>query len=80
MYLKLPNLLQGAIHAVLTSEDYPSAIQKTIRAGGCCCSRAFFAGAMAGIKYGLDGIPHGWMDKTTNAEKVLEEAIAAFKP
>jgi len=75
-----PGSFQGAIHAVLTSEDYPSAIQKTIRAGGCCCSRAFFAGAMAGIKYGLDGIPHGWMDKTTNAEKVLEEAIAAFKP
>lgn len=74
-----PGSFQGAIHAFLTSEDFPTAVQKTIRAGGCCCSRSFFAGAMAGARYGLDGIPKEWMDKTTNAEKVLEDAINAFK-
>merc|ERR1712198_588279 len=70
-----PGSFQGAIHAFLTSDDFPTAVQKTIRAGGCCCSRSFFAGAMAGARYGLDGIPKEWMDKTTNAEKVLEDAI-----
>ena len=43
-------LFQGAIHAFLTSDDFPTAVQKTIRAGGCCCSRSFFAGAMAGAR------------------------------
>ena len=34
---------------------------------------------LATFRYGLDGIPKEWMDKTTNAEKVLEDAINAFK-
>lgn len=74
-----PGSFQGAIHAFLTSDDFASAVRKTIRAGGCNCSRSFFIGAMAGAKFGLDGIPKDWMDKTSNAEKVLEEAISAFQ-
>jgi len=74
-----PGSFQGAIHAFLTSDDFASAVRKTIRAGGCCCSRSFFLGAMAGAKFGLDGIPKDWLDRTTNAERVLEEAIATFK-
>merc|ERR1712241_1176970 len=31
-----PGSFQGAIHAFLTSDDFPTAVQKTIRAGGCC--------------------------------------------
>jgi len=74
-----PGSFQGAIHSFLTHDDFAGAVRATIRAGGCDCSRSFFIGAMAGAKYGLDGIPKDWLDKTTNSEKVLEEAIAAFK-
>ena len=74
-----PGSFQGAIHAVLTSEDYATAVRKTIRAGGCCCSRALFIGAMAGAKYGLSGIPQDWLERSFNAEKVLQLSIDAFK-
>lgn len=74
-----PGSFQGAVHAVLTSDDFVSAVRKTIRAGGCNCSRSLFIGAMAGATYGLDGIPKDWIDKTFAAERVLEASIDAFQ-
>lgn len=65
----------GAIHAVQTSSTFAEAIRKTIKAGGCNCSRSFFIGAMLGAKYGVQGIPLDWIERTTQAELVLEMAI-----
>ena len=70
-----PGSFQGAIHAHLTSSSYSEAIRKTIRAGGCNCSRSLFAGAMGAAKYGIDSIPIPWIEKTHNAEKVVDLAI-----
>ena len=39
-----PGSFLGALHAVQTSDSYPEAVRKTITAGGCNCSRAFFIG------------------------------------
>ena len=39
-----PGSFLGALHAVLSSQSYPEAVRKTIIAGGCNCSRAFFIG------------------------------------
>ena len=41
---------QGAIHAYLTGDNFEEVIRQTIKAGGCNCSRALFAGAMAGAR------------------------------
>ena len=73
-----PGSFQGAIHAVLTSKSYPEVVRKTIRAGGCNCSRSVFAGAMSGAIYGIDSIPIDWMEKTTNIERILAKAIHVF--
>ena len=73
-----PSSFQGAIHATVTSTSYTEAVRKTIRAGGCNCSRAFFIGAMCGAKYGIDGIPREWIENTTHSEKILSLAIQAF--
>jgi len=70
-----PGSFQGAIHAVLTSEQFDEAVRKTILAGGCNCSRAFFIGAMMGAKVGISGIPREWIEKTNNAEHVLQMAM-----
>ncbi len=43
----------GAIHAVQTSTGFEDAVRKTIKAGGCNCSRSFFIGAMLGAKVGI---------------------------
>jgi len=73
-----PGSFQGAIHAVVNSGSYAEAIRKTIRAGGCNCSRALFAGAMCGAKYGLEGIPVDWIEKTTHAESIIQMAMEAY--
>merc|ERR1711992_177394 len=67
-----PGPFLGALHAVQTSDSYPEAVRKTIIAGGCNCSRAFFIGAMLGAKYGVEGIPRDWIFKTTDAENILK--------
>ena len=73
-----PGSFQGAIHAVVTSNSYEEAVRKTIRAGGCNCSRSFFIGAMCGAKFGLEGIPMDWIEKTIHAESVLKLAMKAY--
>ena len=47
----------GSIHAMITSNNYKSAIIKTIKAGGCNCSRANFVGAYFAAYKGLKNIP-----------------------
>lgn len=74
-----PGSFQGALHALMTSESFAEAVRMTIRAGGCNCSRALFIGACAGAKYGLDGIPKEWIEKTHDAEEVLKDAIDVVK-
>lgn len=72
------------MHAVLTSPEassegrYVSAIRQTIRAGGCNCSRAFFAGAACAASLGASAIPTDWIEKATAAEEVVDAAVAAF--
>jgi len=70
-----PGSFLGSLHAVLSSHSYPEAVRKTIIAGGCNCSRAFFIGAMLGAKYGVEGIPADWMEKTKNIDNILQLAI-----
>lgn len=70
-----PGSFMGAIHAVQTSSSFPEAVRKTIKAGGCNCSRAFFIGGMLGARDGLAGIPQDWILRTTQAEKIMQTAI-----
>jgi len=64
---------------VKTSENFDEAVRKTILAGGCNCSRSFFIGAMMGAKLGIKGIPKEWIEKTNNAEVILEMAMEITK-
>ncbi|TRY63868.1 hypothetical protein TCAL_03992 [Tigriopus californicus] len=73
-----PGSFQGALHAFQREESFPEAVRSTIRAGGCNCSRSLFIGACAGAKHGLDAIPMEWLEKTTDAETVFKQALAAF--
>ena len=73
-----PGSFQGAIHAVLTSSSYSEGVRKTIRAGGCNCSRGLFIGAMSGAIYGIEGIPVDWMEKTTGIKRVLSTALKVY--
>ena len=60
----------GAIHAVQTSTGFEDAVRKTIKAGGCNCSRSFFIGAMLGAKVGIK-VFYLWKSLTTKKEQFL---------
>jgi len=67
-----PGTFNGSIHAIITSKNYKSAVIKTIKAGGCNCSRANFVGAYFAARNGLKGIPKEWIKKTIPAKKILK--------
>ena len=67
-----PGTFNGSIHAIITSKGYKSAVIKTIKAGGCNCSRANFVGAYFAAKNGLKGIPEDWIKKTNPAKNILK--------
>ena len=66
-----PGTFMGSIHAIITSNSYKSAITKTIKAGGCNCSRANFVGAyFAALK--PESIPSHWVRRTLPAKNILK--------
>ena len=46
-----PGTFMGSVHAMITSQTYKDAVYKTIKAGGCNCSRANFVGAYFCLLY-----------------------------
>ena len=61
------------IAAAFNSTNYRGAILKTIKAGGCNCSRVNFIGAYFAALKGLDTIPKSWIKKTDLAKKILDQ-------
>ena len=67
-----PGTFMGSIHAMITSNNYKSAIIKTVKAGGCNCSRANFVGAYFAAYKGFKNIPSSWIKKTLPAKNILK--------
>jgi hypothetical protein len=67
-----PGTFMGSIHAMITSNNYKSAIIKTIKAGGCNCSRANFVGAYFAAYKGFKNIPSPWIKKTFPSKNILK--------
>ncbi|MDA7831662.1 ADP-ribosylglycohydrolase family protein, partial [Candidatus Pelagibacter sp.] len=67
-----PGTFNGAIHAIITSKNFKTAIVKTIKAGGCNCSRANFVGAYFAAYKGLKGIPQDWIKKTNPSKSIMK--------
>ena len=67
-----PGTFMGSIHAMITSNNFKSAIIKTIKAGGCNCSRANFVGAYFAAYKGFKNIPSPWIKKTFPAKNILK--------
>ena len=73
MACSYPGTFNSSIHAILSSTNYQRAILKTIKAGGCNCSRANFIGAYFAALKGLNSIPKSWIKKTLPAQKILNQ-------
>ena len=73
MACSYPGTFESSVHSILTSSNYKSAILKTIKAGGCNCSRVNFIGAYYAALKGVRSIPNSWVKKTDAAKKILKQ-------
>ena len=74
----LPGSFQGSLASILLSPDYVTAVRRNILAGGDCCSRANYIGAVLGAKFGVEAIPMEWIEKVTDIGTVLENVVKVF--
>lgn len=54
---------EAAIWAISTTDNFKDAILKAVKLGDDTDTVAAVAGGLAGIIYGLEGIPTEWIDK-----------------
>jgi hypothetical protein len=73
MACSYPGTFNSSIHAIINSGTYKNAILKTIKAGGCNCSRVNFIGAYFAALGGLDSIPKSWISKTYAAKHITSQ-------
>ena len=73
MACSYPGTFESAIHSIINSTNYKNAILRTIKAGGCNCSRVNFIGAYFAALKGFKTIPKNWIKKTSAANKVLNQ-------
>ena len=69
---RYPGTFNSSIHVIISSKNYKSAILKTIRAGGCNCSRSNFIGSYFAALKGSTTIPNEWISKCFNSKKILK--------
>ena len=73
MACSYPGTFNSSIHSIINSTNYKGAILKTIKAGGCNCSRVNFIGAYFAALKGSGTIPKSWIKKTDLAKKILDQ-------
>ena len=73
MACSYPGTFNSSIHSIINSTNYKSAILRTIKAGGCNCSRVNFIGAYFAALKGINTIPKSWIRKTDPAKKILDQ-------
>ena len=73
MACSYPGTFNSSIHSIINSTNYKGAILKTIKAGGCNCSRVNFIGAYFAALKGEGTIPKSWIKKTDLAKKILDQ-------
>ena len=73
MACSYPGTFNSSIHSIINSKNYEEAILKTIKAGGCNCSRANFIGAYFAAYQGVKTIPKSWIKKTYLAKKIINQ-------
>jgi ADP-ribosylglycohydrolase len=73
MACSYPGTFNSSVHSIINSSSYKGAILRTIKAGGCNCSRVNFIGAYFAALKGIDAIPKSWIKKTDHAKKILNQ-------
>ena len=74
MACSYPGTFNSSVHSIINSTNYKGAILRTIKAGGCNCSRVNFIGAYFAALKGVNSIPKSWIKKTDLAKTINREA------
>ena len=64
--------LEAAVWCVMTTDSYAECVLKAVNLGDDTDTIAAVAGGMAGVLYGLNGIPQEWLDKLKRREWIEE--------
>jgi ADP-ribosylglycohydrolase len=68
------SILASALHALFTTHDYPSAIQRCVQQARRPAAVAAVCGALAGALYGVQGLPIIWRETLPRANELLKVA------
>lgn len=60
----------SAIHCLLTTSTYEDCIKRCIELGNDTDTTAAIAGGLAGIIYGVEGIPQRWLDQLKGKDQI----------
>ncbi len=69
--------LEAAVWCLLTTENYSDCILRAVNLGDDTDTVAAVAGGLAGVMYGMEGIPDKWYEGLIRKE-MIEELCAAF--
>jgi ADP-ribosylglycohydrolase len=72
MACSYPGTFNSSIHSIINSTNYKGAIFRTIKAGGCNCSKVNFVGAYFAALKGVSSIPKSWISKTSPAKQIFK--------
>ncbi len=64
--------LEVVLHCLKTTGNYRDAVLKAVNFGGDTDTNAAICGGLAGIYYGFDEIPIGWIEKIRKIGKVIK--------
>lgn len=64
--------LASALYCFLRYTNFKDAVASAVLIGGDTDSRAAIVGALAGAKYGIQGIPKEWVEQVEDSEKLQE--------
>ncbi|MBO4295428.1 MAG: ADP-ribosylglycohydrolase family protein, partial [Desulfovibrio sp.] len=69
--------LEASLWCLLTTESYADAVLKAVNLGGDTDTTGAVAGALAGMCYGVEGIPPAWLGQLVKAKEIARLARKA---
>ncbi|MBQ2477753.1 MAG: ADP-ribosylglycohydrolase family protein [Desulfovibrio sp.] len=69
--------LEASLWCLLTTESYADAVLKAVNLGGDTDTTGAVAGALAGMCYGVEGIPSAWLGQLVKAKEIARLARRA---